>query len=78
MSDFGGRGSVTLKNRGRSKKTEGQTRLKSKGGSLAVGTYFQRGSAPHPPGSGSGYCGLESHEFMYVFFNQVADPLALV
>ena len=40
---------MTLKNRGRSKKTEGRTRPKSKGGSLAVGTYLQRGSAP-PPG----------------------------
>ena len=37
---------MTLKNRGRSKKTEGRTRPKSKGGSLAVGTYLQRGSAP--------------------------------
>ena len=41
---------MTLKNRGRSKKTEGRTRPKSKGGSLAVGTYLQRGSAPPPPG----------------------------
>ena len=49
MSDFGGRWSVTLKNRGRSKKTEGRTRPKSRGGSLAVGTYLQRGSAPPPP-----------------------------
>ena len=40
--------SVTLKNRGRSKKTEGQTGPKSMGGSLAVGNYLQRGS-PHPP-----------------------------
>ena len=37
---------MTLKNRRRSKKTEGRTRPKSKGGSLAVGTYLQRGSAP--------------------------------
>ena len=36
---------MTLKN----KKTEGQTRPKSKGGSLAVGTYLQRGGAPPPP-----------------------------
>ena len=41
---------MTLKNRGRSKKTEGRTRPKSKGGSLSVGTYLQRGSAPPPPG----------------------------
>ena len=46
MSDFGGRWSVTLKNRGRSKKTEGRTRPKCKGGSLAVGTYLQRDSDP--------------------------------
>ena len=43
---------MTLKNRGRSKKTEGRTRPKSMGGSLAVGTYLQRGSAP-PPSGGS-------------------------
>ena len=54
MSDFGGRWSVNLKNRGWSKKTEGRTRPKSKGGSLAVGTYLQRGSAtPPPPGCGT-------------------------
>ena len=35
---------MTLKNRGRSNKTEGLTGPKSKGGSLAVGTYLQRGS----------------------------------
>ena len=46
MFDFGGPWSVTLKNRGWSKKTEWQTILKSKGGSLAAGTYLQRGSAP--------------------------------
>ena len=39
---------MTLKNRGRSKKTEWHTKAKSKGGSLAVGTYLQRGSAPPP------------------------------
>ena len=39
---------MTLKSRGRSKKTEGLTKPKSKGGSLAVGTYLQRDSAPHP------------------------------
>ena len=33
---------MTLKNRGRSKKTEGRTRPKSKGGSLALGTYLKR------------------------------------
>ena len=36
--DFGRRWSSTLKNRGRSKKTEGRTGPNSKGGSLAVGT----------------------------------------
>ena len=40
---------MTLKIRGRSKKTEGWTGPKSRGGSLAVGTYLQRGSAPPPP-----------------------------
>ena len=40
---------MTLKNRGQSKKTEGCTGPKNKGGSLAVGTYLQRGSAPPPP-----------------------------
>ena len=49
MFDFGGRWSMTLKNRGRLKKTQGWTAPKSRGGSLAVGTYLQRGSAP-PPG----------------------------
>ena len=44
--DFRGRWSVTLKSRGRSKKTDVRTGPKSKGGSLAVGTYLQRGSAP--------------------------------
>ena len=44
---------MTFKNRGRSKKTEGRTRPKSRGGSLAVGTYLQRGSAPPPPPRGS-------------------------
>ena len=52
MSDFGGRWSATLKNRGWSKKTEGRTRPKCRGGSLAVGTYLQRGSAPPPPPPG--------------------------
>ena len=41
---------MTLKNRGRSKKTEGREGPKNKVGSLAVGTYLQRGSAPLPPG----------------------------
>ena len=35
--------------RGQSKKTEGWTAPKYKGGSLAVGTYLQRGSASPPP-----------------------------
>ena len=46
---FGGRWSVTLKNRGRSKKTDGWGRPKTRGSSLAVGTYLERGSAPPPP-----------------------------
>ena len=43
---------MTLKNRGQSKKTEGRTVPKKRGGSLAVGTYLQRGSAPPPRGLG--------------------------
>ena len=56
---------MTLKNRGRSKKTERRTRPKSRGGSLAVGTYLQRGSAP-PPGV---YLvqGVYPRNVMYVF-----------
>ena len=50
--DFRGRWSATPKNRGRSKKTQGWIGLKSGGGSLAVGTYLQRGSAPSPPPPG--------------------------
>ena len=49
---FGGRWSVTLKNRGRSKKTDGWRGPKTRGSSLAVGTDFERGSAPH----GDRYC----------------------
>ena len=41
LSDFRGWWSATPKNRGQSKK--------SGGGSLAVGSYLQRGSAPPPP-----------------------------
>ena len=52
--DFRGRWSVTPKNRGRSKKIQGQIGLKSGGGSLAVCTYLQRGSAPHPHPPGGG------------------------
>ena len=44
---------MTLKNRGRQKKTEGRTMLKSSSGSLAVGSYLQRGSAPPPPPAGT-------------------------
>ena len=51
--DFKGRGSVTPKNKGRSKKIQGRTGLKNGGGSLAVGSYLQRGSAP-PPSRGQG------------------------
>ena len=39
---------MTLKNRGQ-EKTEGWTAPKSRGSSLVVGTYLQRGSAPPPP-----------------------------
>ena len=45
---------VSPQNRGWSKKTEGWTGLKNRGGSLAVGTYLQRGSAPPPPLPGLG------------------------
>ena len=38
--------SATQKNRGRSKKIQGQTALKNGSGSLAVGSYLQRGSTP--------------------------------
>ena len=44
--DFRGRWSATPQNRGRSKKTQGRTVLKNGGGSLAVSTHLQRGSAP--------------------------------
>ena len=47
--DFRGWWSATPKNRGWSKKTQVWTGLKNGGGSLAVGTYLQRGSAPPPP-----------------------------
>ena len=39
-----GQWSATLKNRGRSKKTQKLTALKSGGNSLPVGTYLQSGS----------------------------------
>ena len=45
----GGGGYVTLINRWRSEKTEGKIGPKNKGGSLAVGTYLQRTSAPLLP-----------------------------
>ena len=44
--DFRGQWSATTKNRGGSKKTEGQRALKNGGCSLAVGSYLQTGSAP--------------------------------
>ena len=48
---FRGRLSASPKNRGRSKKTQERTALKNWGGSLAMGSYIQRGSdPPHPPG----------------------------
>ena len=37
---------MILRNRGQSKKTEGQAGPKSKGGSLAVGTYFKEAVPP--------------------------------
>ena len=46
---FRGQRSATPKNRGRSKKTQERTALKNWGGSLAVGSYLQRGSDPPPP-----------------------------
>ena len=46
--------SATLTNRGWLKKTQGWTALKSRGSSLAVGIYLQRGSAPPPPPPGPG------------------------
>ena len=46
--DFRGRWSATPTNRGQSIKTQGRTALKSGGGSLAMGAYIQRGSAPLP------------------------------
>ena len=55
MFDFGGLWSMTLKNRGQLKKTEGWTVLKSKDSSLAVGTYPQRGSPP-PQGISTPFC----------------------
>ena len=56
--DFRGWWSATIKNRGRSKKTQWQTALKSRGGSLAVGIYLQRGSTPPPhPGRADTYTG---------------------
>ena len=47
--NFRGQWSAPLRNRWWSKKTERLTVLKSGVGSLAVGSYFQRGSAPPPP-----------------------------
>ena len=55
--NFRGRWFQTLKNRGQSKKTQGRTALKNRGGSLAVGSYLQRGSAPPPP-----RCGLSQRQ----------------
>ena len=51
-----GRWSATPRNRGQSNKTQGRTALKSGSGSLAVGSYIQRGSAPPPPLGGEGLC----------------------
>ena len=53
--DFRGRWSATPKNRGLSKKTQGRRALKNGGGSLAVGSYLQRSSAPPPPGNWRSY-----------------------
>ena len=38
--------SVSFRNRGRSKKTAGCRALESRGSSLALGSYLQRGSVP--------------------------------
>ena len=55
--DFRGRWSVSPKNRGRSKKTQGWTGLKSGGSSLAVSTYLQRKrQCPPPPPPGREGC----------------------
>ena len=45
--DFRGRWSATPKNRERSKKTQGRTAMINGDSSLAVGSYPERGSAPH-------------------------------
>ena len=47
------------------KKTEGHTALKSRGDSLAVGTYLQSGSAPRSPG------------YIYIYFGCVGADNAI-
>ena len=64
--DFRGQWSVSPKNRGQLKKTQGWIGLKSGGGSLAAGTYLQRGSAPPPPGLQDGLSSLPSRPTGYV------------
>ena len=41
--------SANPRNRGRSKKIKGQTALKSRGNSLAMGSYLQRGNLSRGP-----------------------------
>ena len=53
---FRGQWSATLKNRGRSKKTQGWTALKSGGSSLAVGSYLLKEAVPPPLGLVAGSC----------------------
>ena len=67
---FRGRWSATPKNRELSEKTQGWTGLKSGSGSLAVGTYLQRGSAPFPRGPGAlppTRPALEAEEWIYIY-----------
>ena len=59
--NFRGQWSATYKNRGRSKKTQGRTDLKRRGGSLPVGTYLQGGSAPEGRGYRGGWRGRRRH-----------------
>ena len=81
--DFRGRWSVSPKNRGRSKKTQKWTGLKSGSGSLAVGTYLQRGSGPPPPRRAGPcpsppppvhFCTPPPHPHPTVFY-KILDPL---
>ena len=57
--DFRGWWLATAKHRRWSMKTQGQRALKNGGGSLAIGSYLQRGSAPQGQG----------HTFYTFYFN---------